>query len=304
MRSVLLASISLALGIVLLITWLYPVNADFWFSNPGWNGLGDLARSRRALEIPLAELAALDPRNYTALIVGPSRGFTPREVQAVRAFLSKGGRVVIADDFGTANELLEALGAPVRLARGLLADPLLNLGARELPLAYWSGRRLALNYATALNITGCSSCKVLAASSFFSYLDLNANGAHDEGEPAGPLPVAVSLSFRGGELVVISDSSIFINSMIRREGNSLFLELLLRSTTPAVVNSHWEETTLVVLKAALGSIYRTLSSPELKYPIAAAGPLGLVALRRQRELAERLKKHVAHVARAVEVQGA
>ncbi|MEM0336016.1 MAG: DUF4350 domain-containing protein [Thermofilum sp.] len=303
MRSILLASAALALGVVMLVAWLYPVNADFWPANPGWNGLQELARSRGALEAPLTELAALDPRNYTLLIVGPSKSFTPGEVLAVRAFLAKGGRVVIADDFGTANELLEAIGAPVRLTGGLLVDPLLNLGARELPLAYWSGRRLALNYATALNVTGCAGCRVLAASSFFSYLDLDGNGVHDEGEPAGPLPTAVSLSFRGGELVVVSDSSIFINSMLGREGNALFLEHLLRSTAPAIDNSHWEETPLVALKAALSSAHRALSSPELKYPLAAAAPLGVVAMRRQRELAERLKRHVVQVARAVEVQG-
>lgn len=289
-RDVLLTSAALSLTIVVLLTWVYPVNADFWVDNPGWNGHNTLARSYGALEAPLERLAALDPKNYTIIIAGPSKPFTPSEVQAVRVFLMKGGRVVVADDFGTANQLLESLGAPLRITEGVLVDPLLNLGEGRLPLAYWSGGRLALNYAAALNTTGCRGCRVLATSSFFSYLDLNGNGVRDPAEPAGPLPVAASLSFMGGELVVVSDSSVFINSMLRREGNARFLDRLLQSTRPALDSAHWEENTLADLKTLLAYAYRILSSPEVKYSLAAAAPFGLVALRRREELVEKLKE--------------
>ena len=250
-----------------LVTVLYPVNADFSLENPFWNGMSTL--KSLGLAASLAEACALDPQEHALLLVGPSKAFTESDALLVGSFLAKGGLVVVADDFGTANQLLEALGAPVKISGSLLADPLFNLGAPQLPLAFWSGRRLALNYAATVNASACGACKVLAESSAFGYLDLNLNGKHDPGEPAGPFPVAVELRVGAGKLVVVSDSSLFINSMLDREANREFLQQLLASRKPVLVTDRWGETPLTRAKGLLYSVWRVARSPEVKYSLAA-----------------------------------
>ena len=266
-RAELVLPLALTSATLALVTVLYPVNADFSLDNPYWNGMSRL--KNLGLAASLAEACALDPREHALLLVGPSKPFTEGDARAVESFLAKGGLVVVADDFGTANQLLEALGAPVKISGSLLADPLFNLGAPQLPAAFWSRRRLALNYAATVNASACEACEILAESSAFSYLDLNLNGKHDPGEPAGPFPVAVELRMGGGRLVVVSDSSLFINSMLDREANGEFLLQLLASRKPVLVVDRWEETPLTRAKGILYSVWRVASSPEVKYSLAA-----------------------------------
>ena len=266
-RAELALPIALTAATLALLTALYPENADFSLENPFWNGMSSLKSLGSAAG--LTEACALDPREHALLVVGPSKPFAEGDARAIESFLARGGLVVVADDFGTANQLLEALGAPVRVSGSLLVDPLFNLGAPQLPVVFWGGRKLALNYATVVNASACGACRVLAESSAFSYLDLNLNGKHDPGEPAGPFPVAVELRVGAGRLVVISDSSLFINAMLGREANREFLQQLLGLRKPVLVADRWEETPLTRAKGLLYSAWRVASSPEVKYSLAA-----------------------------------
>jgi len=266
-RAELALPIALTAATLALLTAVYPANADFSLENPFWNGMSSLKSS--GLAAGLAEACALDPREHALLVVGPSKPFAEADARAIESFLARGGLVIVADDFGTANQLLEALGAPVRVSGSLLADPLFNLGAPQLPVAFWGGRKLALNYAAVVNASACGACRVLAESSAFSYLDLNLDGKHDPGEPAGPFPVAVELSVGAGELVVISDSSLFINAMLDKEANREFLQQLLGLRKPVLVADRWEETPLTRAKEVLRSAWRVASSPEVRYSLAA-----------------------------------
>jgi len=264
-RATVAAPLALTALTLALLTALYPANVDFSLENPSWNGMSSLAELG-AEPVNLAEAYALDPLKYAVLVIGPSKPFSEDEVRALKSFLARGGLVVVADDFGAGNQLLEALGVPARLSGRLLVDPLFFLNAPQLPLASWGGRRIALNYATVINAT---AGRVLAWSSPFSYLDLNLNGRRDEGEPAGPFPVAVELRVGPGTLIVVSDSSLFLNSMMGREANRDFLLAILGGRRPAVDVGHWEETPLTRAKALLGAAWRVARSPEVRYSLAA-----------------------------------
>ncbi|MEM2617628.1 MAG: DUF4350 domain-containing protein [Thermofilaceae archaeon] len=274
-----------ALMVLALVTALYPPIDDFHPLNPQWNGMERVVEDFKAFGVRITDAYALDPLNHVLLIVGPSKPFTPEDARAVEAFLTKGGRVIVADDYGTANQLLELLGAPVRILPGVLTDPLLNIGSQHLPLARWGPRRVALNYAAALNTSACLNCKILAESSLFSYLDLNVNGRHDDGEPGGPLPIAISLRYGAGELIVVSDSSLFINSMINRESNRVVFEELLKGAQPAVIVNFWRETTFTKIKGGFMVAYRLLGSPEIKYSLAVA--VFALSIREGRRLASK-----------------
>ncbi|MDW8004854.1 MAG: DUF4350 domain-containing protein [Thermofilaceae archaeon] len=268
MRRQLILTPLVATAVTLLtVTLLYPLSDDFHPQNPFWNGMDAVAKQYETLRVQLSEAFTLNSSSYTLLIVGPSKHFTSDDVKAVEWFLAKGGRIIIADDYGTANQLLEMLDVPVRVVRGTLQDPLLNLGSPHLPLARWGGESVALNYAAALNVSLCRNCRVLVESYVFSYLDLNFNNLYDEGEPEGPLPVAASLFYGAGELIIISDSSLFITSMLKRESNLKLLDELLSGTQPALVVSHWDESTLARIKNAIETTYLFFKISELKYTL-------------------------------------
>ena len=60
-------------------------------------------------------------------------------------------------------------------------------------------------------------------SSSFSFLDLNENGTHEDDEPFGPLPVICRETIADGQVVLVADPSLFINSMNPIDENEIFI---------------------------------------------------------------------------------
>lgn len=269
MKSHILAPLLASTAVIVALSVIYPVNVDFYTVNPDWNGLTVFASEAKAVEAPLTTLTSLySPQNYTILIIGPSANFTAQEAVAIKNFLAMGGTVVVMDDFGTANQLLSLLQVPARFSGQLMLDPLLNQGHPALPTAYWGNNKIALNYATTINITTHRNVRILAASSPFSYLDLNLNNHYDKDEPAGPFPIAVELNIGPGRLVLVSDPSILINTMVNREQNKQFVLYLLGGKTPAIDDSHWEKNLHAEVRDLLAKAWLVASSPEIKYSLA------------------------------------
>lgn len=273
-KAVALGLLSALVAAVATIHLLPPID-DFSPENPFWNGLS--AASERFQLVPVEDLRAAvnvsDARSSALLIVGASKPFAPEEVEAVRAFLSRGGLVVLADDFGTGNELLEGLGVAARLNGSMLVDPLFKERTGRFPkVPYVKGGvlsgegELVLNYATV--IVG-SGFKPLAMSSFFSFLDLDGDSAWDEGEPRGPFVVAAEVPYGHGKLVVVSDPSFLINSMLDSGANAEFAEYLLDGREALLDVSHWTPSPFSVIKAAVTRALSVFSIPEVRYSLAA-----------------------------------
>jgi hypothetical protein len=269
-RPVALGLTSAIVVLVLTIHYMPPID-DFNPANPFWNGL---SRASEALGLsPLEDLRRLGvytgsgkAREHVLLILGPSIPFTYEEAEAIRRFLVEGGLLILADDFGTGNELLEMLGLDIRLDGSLLLDPHFKLKSRQLPkiirIAGLEAVGPTFNYATI--VTG-HGFKTLASSSSFSFLDLNGNMEWDEGEPRGPFSVAAETNFGGGRVIVVSDSSFMINSMFESEGNAELAARILDGRRPLLDISHWRVGTLSRAKEALAAVFHLASIPEVKY---------------------------------------
>ncbi|HDD56759.1 MAG TPA: DUF4350 domain-containing protein, partial [Nitrososphaeria archaeon] len=227
-RSIIITSLLTIIAITFII-YLTPSSEDFDPSNPYWNGFSSLYKAHhpQLIKGSLDERLLRNPSNTILLIVGPEKNFTEYEAWILRHFLEAGGRIILADDFGSGNELLRSLGADVRLNGSLLVDPLFKERSMRFPrirnLKVSGVDEIVFNYATILE--GCG--KPLAFSSSYSFLDLNVNGRWDKGEPKGPFIVACELDVGKGRLTVISDSSIWINSMLEMRDNRMFLERLI-----------------------------------------------------------------------------
>lgn len=267
---------SIALVIILLIVvWFFPSNDDFRVENPFWNGSKNVSSTFQAS--PLATLSGLpsSPEGSTLILI-PYLDFTTAELEELYTFVAQGGTLVLADDYGFGNQILEYLGLKARFSGQALLDPLFNYKNKWFPRISHlttssitsNTESLILNHATSL--TDVETDDVLAFSSSFSFLDLNANQVWDEDEPTGPLPVISHDSLGSGQLILISDPSIFINSMVTMEGNYDFVQNIAAITTSRLLidQSHLPPSNLDQTKNLLANIRGFLGTP--------VGTLGLV----------------------------
>lgn len=258
-------------GIITLTAWFFPTSSHFGAQNPFWNGLKDF--EKEFLATPLESLNAL-PQNAegSVLLLIPYLKPTDANVARLRAYLEGGGVLILADDYGYGNTVLEGLGVSARFSGALLLDPLFNYRTSYFPLATnlepspltSEVSSLALNYASALE---GEDLNVVAYSSPFSYLDLNYDGDRNNSEPVGPLPVAGQLVVGTGRLILLADPSIFINTMLAAEDNRQFVQNLLGSagTDPLLFidQAHLPSSRLEQTKAALASLRQFVAQPVI-----------------------------------------
>lgn len=279
-KAVLLFSVIAVSSSLVGLSFFTPPRDDLWFENPFWNGLSKVYS--RLEPVRLQDLMGVaepvvEPSGSTVLMLGPSRMFTPFETVIVNRFLHLGGRVVLADEFGTGNSLLERLGLDVRFSGLLLLDPLFKDGSSRMPrilnVSSVGVDELVLNYPTVLD--DADDLEVLAWSTSFSYLAVSP-GPPDEDSVYGPFPVAAEVGVGDGSLVLIADSSLFINSMLDRGDNMEFLLSLVEGEV-FLDEAHSIPSRLTMVKAFLVQVYSVLRMTEVKYGLAA---LSMIAVAR------------------------
>ena len=210
----------------ILVVHLSANNMEFSRYNAGWNGTSqfffDLDRHRISDISEPSQLAGY-PRNTTLLIIAPNRNPTPGEIAAYSAFLKDGGTIFLADDFGSGNAILNGIGSHITILPGNLssldrryADPYMVVAYRSvedgqvlLPADIALDRPAALDGGTPLML-----------SSVMSWSDANGDKRLNMGESMGMFPVMASEDFGNGRLIVLSDPSIFINSMYTQPENA------------------------------------------------------------------------------------
>jgi hypothetical protein len=269
-------------GVILLIitaAWLLPLDEDFRVENPLWNGSQKLSTGYAAQ--PLESFADLpsSPRG-TTLIVVPYLEFTSDELGQIESFVSGGGRLILADDYGHGNRILEYLELEVRFSGDRLLDPLSNYKNSLLPRIIHlkadpltiNTESLVLNHATCLLNT--VDAGIIALSSSFSFLDENDNGKYEDDEAIGPLPVIYREIIGNGQIILISDPSLFINGMKPIDRNDAFYQNITDSTTHLYLDqSHLPPSDLHQTKTLLeqGRTYLT-------HPLATAGLVALAVV--------------------------
>ena len=273
--------VTVALVILLIIAaWFLPLDDDFRVENPLWNGTKDMHTSHPAQ--PLESLSDLpsSPQGATLIFI-PYLSCTPGELEQLSSFITKGGRLILADDYGYGNQVLEYLELEMRFSSEPLLDPLTNYRNREFPRIVHlkpdaltiNTESLIFNHATCLINTENTS--TIAMSSSFSFLDENENGTRDDDELTGPLPVIYRHHLGDGEMVLVSDPSLFINSMKQMDENDSFIQNVVATTKGNLYidQSHLPPSDLHRTKSLLAQ-GRNL----LKKPLVTAGLVTLILI--------------------------
>jgi len=212
-----------------VLIWCYPTNSDFKSENPSWNGARDLLDDFRVSPLSSLDVLSAAPQESTLLVI-PYMEFTTTDLETLENYVNSGGKLVVLDDYGFGNHILEHLKIETRFTGNQLLGTLFNYKNENFPKIVnfvsepaTSGiENLVSNHATSLE--NVPQDNIIAWSSYFSFLDENQNGGYDEGEPEGPFPVIANFQIGKGELVLVSDPSILINSMLEMGDNRQFLE--------------------------------------------------------------------------------
>jgi hypothetical protein len=233
-----------------LATPLFLCTHNFSIYNAGWNGCSDIAVKTYELGVlqptfyfETSELEPvhqsfveyeLEPINSTVLIIGPSAVFTQAEADYLKNFVESGGMLLLADDFGTGNDLLGKMNASSRFSGELLLDLSFEKNTSFVVIFDFIDRshllvtnvsHILLNYPTSISSAG-DNASILAVSTKISWLDKNLNDKEDVGEPRGSFPVLVTEKHGLGEIILFSGPSLLINSMNGQLGNKVFRDNL------------------------------------------------------------------------------
>jgi len=217
-------------------------SAAFGAYNSAWDGTDDLrsvaseAGSSSQVLLDTAPYETAQPANSTALVIAPVDPYGA-QTSRLREFVREGGTLVIADDVASiSNTLLADIGASARINGPRLRDeqhyyrsPALPVATNMTNMSILSGvDQLTLNYPTTINPNGAT---VIARSSEFSYLDRNGNEELDNTETLRERPIVTQESVGEGTVIVTSDASLFINSMLGQPDNRRF-------TTNLITGNH------------------------------------------------------------------
>jgi len=130
--------------------------------------------------------------------------------------------------------LLDDIGAAARLDGAILRDEIEYGAAPTFPIAtnvtahpYTTNvTELTLNTGTAIEPNGADT---LVSSSSFAYLDRTQSGNLTDDDELGSHPVVTVEAIGEGEVVTVSDPSIFINTMLAEPDNEAFATALISS---------------------------------------------------------------------------
>ena len=209
---VVIAAIGISMLVFPIAIPVFKSSSDLSIFNTNWNGLSEFARlvaEKRDIRpvIYPYNTVRLGEMRGVLLIFSPDIEFSQAEADEVKKFLENGGTVFIADDFGTANSLLEKLGVKARFLKREVRD-IFYYRNEKFPFVVKippeiSNAPLLLNVPSAIVFAGGEVFTSKAA-----YAD-----------KIGEYAVMAELKYGSGRIVLFSDPSAFMNEMMGENRN-------------------------------------------------------------------------------------
>lgn len=220
---------------VLIIVHLGTTDNEFARNNINWNGtsifFSDLQRHTVHEIYSTDDLSGWN--NTTFLLIAPRGEYSSAQITSLRDYVHRGNTLFLADDFGSGDSILKGVGSSITIKPDHLLsldqayrDPALIVISpiREHPLTEGI-RTVVLDHSGVLQ-----GGEVLMQSSLMSWVDKNLDRRVSSGEPFGRYATLTWEKAGMGDIVVLSDPSIFINAMSdldKKWDNEFFLKNIL-----------------------------------------------------------------------------
>jgi len=223
--------------LVVLLLHISTSSYEYSRYNLEWNGTSiffNSAISAGAGEI--RESAQLTGKERSILlIIAPEGTFTGEEIADIFEFIARGNIVVLADESGSGNNLLEGLESEIRIIPANITSIDRYYDDSSSVIAYPSSRD-PLNAGTDSLILNRPAYvrggQPVFSTSILTWIDGNGNGRIDEMEELGIYSIISREDIGNGILYVLADPSIFINGMHSREigdRNQPFIDIFLQN---------------------------------------------------------------------------
>jgi len=232
--------------------------AGFSPYNTDWDGTGEfreIAATNGDLTIltNVSQYQESDPSTTVAFVFAPEEQYATSETAIIQQFVSDGGTLVVADNYGPhGNTLLDAIGASARFDGRILRDDRNNFRSPSTPIISDTSSQplvsnvesLTLNYGTAIEP---GQARPLINSSEYSYLVVDENETLAEGDDLQRYPVSTTEPIGEGQVIAIGDPSLFINAMLGESDNRQFATNLVEQRPQTLVdNSHTDSVPAVI----------------------------------------------------------
>ena len=204
--------------------------------NNGWNGCSQIYAITPRPQLLYSYETPLPNATSLITIIGPRIPFESSETAELRSFMENGGTVLLADDFGTGNGLLQGLNVSARFSGQAIADLYFYSRTPSFPLVSdfvpdplnRNITALIMDHPTYIEILNSSLVKAIALSSPFSFIDLHNNGTLSPNENTQAYPVIATARIGAGLLVMVANANMFDNELVGLFNNQLFFRNLLR----------------------------------------------------------------------------
>jgi hypothetical protein len=237
------AGVALSAVLMLSVGYYWPIQEAYHPLNQDWNGCSRIAGLTANTTLLMSYDKPLPNATSLLAIIGPSVNFTKRESSNIRKFLDYGGVVLLADDFGTGNSLLEGLNVSARFSHEPLADLYYYGKNPDFPIITGFSPSLAtdnlgaivLDRPSYISTGNSSSVTKIGSSSPFSFIDPSGNGRPSTNETINSYTVLATVRIGSGPLLLVADPSMFINDMIGLYDNMRLFQNALRMSDGSVI---------------------------------------------------------------------
>ncbi len=209
---------ALVIAGIVILSYLSSTDAELSRYNNGWNGTSSfydqLERSGSTAITSYPVLRSAYPD--TLIMVEPHYMLNGEEGESLREFVTNGGTLIVIAQRESANTILEVAGSTVRIHDTKLASIDMEYNDPEMVIAYQVQEHSLLEDVESIALNQPStltSGEALIQTSSISWIDANNNGKVDGIEKLGKETVMAHEIIEQGEIIVLADSGILINSM-------------------------------------------------------------------------------------------
>jgi len=206
----------------------YKVSQDYGLDNNNWNGASKIYEITKVMgySTKTVDSYTYNWGNSILVILYPDFGINPSELYN---YVENGGNVLIADDFGYGNYVLNNF--PISFGYGEINNEKYNYDGKSFaPIINNFGKQLTSRQVSIVvtnHPTYLISIPNQQDLGYFpegSYIDKNFNGVRDSDELEESLLFAKTFNIGKGRIAVLSDPSIFTNGMLEINDNKAFYE--------------------------------------------------------------------------------
>ncbi|AFK22122.1 DUF4350 domain-containing protein [Pyrococcus sp. ST04] len=250
---------------------VFTTTSDFSVFNPSWIGVSQFGKMLFAggkvypVLVPFNSFN-LREKEGTLIIIAPDLSYSSFEIEEIKEFVRGGNTLILMDDFGTGNEILEGLNLSVRFSRKMPVD-IFYMKDYHFPVVVKINderlsagvRGILLNVPSVIeypNGTALTSSVSMLGRNFKEY------------------PILVTLKYGNGNIVLFSDPSVFTNEMIKY--NRRFVENFIKAYVkyPVYIDeAHHSNFNLVQMGTVV--IRRNVNKITIFYIIASISFLAL-----------------------------